>query len=95
MFAPAATLSSPTRPDSAVSRGSPNLAEFSISSSETTLAPSRLMPVTILLCWRAKLTASAAPRGPALPSVPVQVLTPMWLPARSLFYVQVPSPAAV
>ena len=81
---PAAALSASTRPASAVSRGSPNLAEFSISSSETMLAPSRLMPVTIFSCCRAKLTSSAAPRGPGLPSVPVQVLTAMWLPCRSV-----------
>ncbi|WP_460494460.1 hypothetical protein [Dactylosporangium cerinum] len=63
--APAAALSASTRVASAASRGWPNFAEFSTSSRDTMLAPSRLMPVTIFACCRWKLTSFAAPRGPS------------------------------
>src|SRR3954453_335754 len=87
--APAAALSASTRVLTAASRGSPNFAAFSISSSDTTSAPRPLIALTILACGRAGLPASAAPRGPLGP----QSLTVMWLPARSSYQVHEP-PAA-
>ncbi len=82
--APASALSASTSVATAASRGWPKSAEFSISSSEMTSAPSPLIAATILACWRARSSSSAAPRGPSSPFGPVQVLTVTLSPARSL-----------
>ncbi len=87
---PAAALSAPTSVRSAESRsGRPRDFEFSISSNETTSALSVLIADTILACCRARLAASAAPRGP----LPEQVLAVIGLPSRSLYVVQLPPEA--
>src|SRR5690349_865329 len=88
---PASSFSAATRVASAASRFGPYLAEFSISSSETTSAPRALIALTVFACWRSRLVVSHAPRGPS----PLQLFTVIGVPARSLYDVQVLPAVAV